>query len=163
MPENPDLGPDVDLTPRSVTTGPARRLNSAGAVALLALAAALGWVLWNGLSGAQVFFLNVDEAVERRDDMLDDRLRVQGVVVDDSVLATEFGADFRLAFNGAEVAVSHTGEMAELFGSGEPVVVEGGWEGETFNSDRMLIKHGNEYEEDNPERLDYDADDPPTQ
>ena len=45
----------------------------------------------------------------------------------------------------ARVKVLHHGDPPELFKDGIPVVCEGRWQGDTFESDRIMIKHGAEY------------------
>jgi cytochrome c-type biogenesis protein CcmE len=63
--------------------------------------------------------------------------------------------DFTVAFNGARVDVHHEGSPPELFEPGIPVVLEGRWDasGDFFDSDRILVKHSEQYEADNGERL----------
>ena len=151
----------MDLTPRAdapVERPRTRRWWAIGLGALLVLVA--GWVLWNGLSQATVFFYNVDEAVERQDEFDGQRLRVQGNVVEDSIARGDGGVSFVLTFAGAEVPVAHSGEPPELFGSEIPVVVEGEFaENGEFRSDRILVRHDSTYEEENHERLnDAEAD-----
>jgi cytochrome c-type biogenesis protein CcmE len=151
-----------DLTPR---TGPAdgaapgsaggrgrsRRLLAVGA--LVGVLAALGFVLFQGLNDAATFFYNVDEAVEQRDDLAGDRFRMQGNVIDGSVVETPTGVEFTITYNGVEVPVVHTGTPPELFGPDIPVVIEGTFEGDGFASDEILIRHDNTYDEENPDRI----------
>jgi cytochrome c-type biogenesis protein CcmE len=153
---------DLDLTPRTSEPDPEppsgrRRRRSPLAVALLVLLlGALSFVVFRGLTSATLYFYNADEAVERRDTLGDRRLRVQGEVQDD-VVETDSGARFTIAFEGVDVAVDHVGDPPDLFRPGIPVVLEGRWEGEVFASDRMLVKHSEEYRAENPERVPSDA------
>ena len=62
------------------------------------------------------------------------------------------GVRFRLTDGVSVVDVQHRGEPPELFADGAPIVCEGTWEGASFRSDRLMIKHGSEYEP--PEVLD---------
>ena len=48
-------------------------------------------------------------------------------------------------------------EPSDLFGVGQKVVVDGHWDGQTFESGQILLKHSEEYVEENPDRLDYDV------
>ena len=55
----------------------------------------------------------------------------------------------------------HTGSEPALFDAGVPVVAEGAWstDGTEFESEKLLVKHDENYEdydEENPERLDGD-------
>jgi cytochrome c-type biogenesis protein CcmE len=169
-PESPDATPvpqagsagDFDLTPR---TGPggvqgssapggrrSRRWMAVGA--LVVVLGALAFVLLRGIGDAATFFYNVDEAVERREELGEDRFRLQGNVAYGSVVETDGGVSFVLRFNGEEVPVEHTGTPPELFGPEIPVVLEGRFVGDTFASDEILIKHDSTYDEENPERID---------
>ena len=154
---------DVDLTPR--TSGPdgdqrsasTRRRMSPLAVALLVLLlGALTFVVFRGLTNATLYFYNADEAVERRSELGDRRFRVQGEV-QDGVEETANGARFTIVFDGVGVVVEHTGDPPDLFRPGIPVVLEGRWRGEVFASDRMLVKHSEEYKAENPDRVPSDA------
>ncbi|MFV0316765.1 MAG: cytochrome c maturation protein CcmE [Microthrixaceae bacterium] len=173
-PESPDAAPldlsdgasapagGFDLAPRGTAAedtgsqGPrvARRYVAIGL--LVVLLAALGYVLFVGLNDASTFFYNVDEAVDMRDQLAGERFRMQGNVMDGSVVETADGVDFVLSFGGVEVPVSHTGTPPELFGPDIPVVLEGsfGGDGEGFRSDEILIRHDNEYDEEHPDRVD---------
>ena len=47
----------------------------------------------------------------------------------------------------------HHGGPPELFKPGIPVVLEGRWQGDTYASDRIMVKHTEEYRAENPERV----------
>jgi cytochrome c-type biogenesis protein CcmE len=146
---------DLDLTPR--TSASPRRRRSPLAVALLVLLlGALTFVVFRGLSSATLYFYNADEAVERRDSLGERRFRVQGEVQDD-VVETDDGAGFTIVFNDVAVVVDHVGDPPDLFRPGIPVVLEGRWDGEVFASDRMLVKHSEEYRAENPDRVPEDS------
>ncbi|MEZ5238460.1 MAG: cytochrome c maturation protein CcmE [Microthrixaceae bacterium] len=166
-PESPDAAPldsdggasGFDLRPRTSApdAGPGgarsrRRYLAIGA--LVAVLVALGAVLVVGLNDAATFFRNVDEAVEMRDELQGERFRMQGNVVEGSVTETDDGVDFVISYHSVEVPVRHTGTPPELFGPDIPVVLEGTFSGEVFESDEILIRHDNEYDEENPERID---------
>ncbi len=148
-------GAELDLRPRSVDPAPARRRKRPWAyVAVIAVLVALGFVVFNGLQDATVFFLNVDDAVERRDEMGAKRLRIQGNVVGETLVESSVGATFDLTYNSAVATVRHLGDRPALFQPGIPVVIEGAWNGTTFESDRILVKHDSEYGTQNPARID---------
>jgi cytochrome c-type biogenesis protein CcmE len=69
------------------------------------------------------------------------------------VARTDEGATFTLAYGGAVAPVRHQGDLPQLFEPGIPVVLEGRWEGDRFESDRMLVKHSEVYTAENPERV----------
>jgi cytochrome c-type biogenesis protein CcmE len=130
-----------------VPTAPPRRPARARYVVLgLACLAALGFLLWKGLTDSAVYYRTVTESIERRDDGDADRFRMAGDVVPGSVVETDDGVAFTMTDGAATASVVHHGAPPELFADGVPVVVEGKWEGATFRSDRILIRHDNEYD-----------------
>lgn len=143
----------LDLTPRAVRP-PKKRQWWAFAVLALIIAG-VGFVAVKALNDATLFFYNADEAVAMRDTLGTDRFRLQGTVESGTIVDSATAVDFKVQFNGVEVAVSHIGDPPELFEAGMPVVLEGRWNdaGDTFESDRMLIKHDENYEEKNDDRL----------
>jgi cytochrome c-type biogenesis protein CcmE len=98
------------------------------------------------LSKNVVYFRTVSEAVAQRSSEGDDRLRVAGEVVPGTVAETRQGVQFDITDGKKTIAVVHKGDPPSLFKDGAPVVCEGNWsKGAAFDSDRILIKHGNEY------------------
>jgi cytochrome c-type biogenesis protein CcmE len=155
----------VELTPRTAPdvrgAVTARRRRSPWAYGVLALVVlGLGVVVYQGLTSASLYFYNADEAVDHQADLGEKRFRLQGTVQSDSIEPTGEGVDFTVAFNGVDVAVQHAGDPPELFEPGVPVVLEGRWDpsGDVFDSDRILVKHSEQYQADNGDRID-DAED----
>lgn len=145
-------GPRVDVppAPRVAPAGSRRRLWLAGAV----IAAALGFLLWQGLGNATVYFRTADEAVADRAQLGTKRFRIEGTVVAGSVRAGPASVAFDIKGVQQVVAIRHAGDPPELFQPGIPVVLEGRWSGEHFASDRIMVKHTSEYKEKNPDRVD---------
>ena len=167
-PESPDAGSDaeLDLTPRP------RDLEKRGSKVLPSLVIAvvlgvIGFVLFQGLSGATLFVRTADTAVEERGELGERRFRLTGTPI--AVTGNDFEFDnntavqFSIACDGSAVDVIHVGNVAEAFQLGVPVVLEGSWSGEVpldvaweqgandgyfFERDRMLVEHDNEYRED---------------
>jgi cytochrome c-type biogenesis protein CcmE len=108
-------------------------------------AAAVGALLVGGLSKNVVYFRTVSEAVRERPNEGDRRLRLAGAVVPGSVERRSDGVAFQVTDGNVTAAVVHKGDPPELFKDGAPVVCEGRWRGTTFSSDRLMIKHGEEY------------------
>lgn len=157
------MNPPLDLTPR---TGPeasaaaVRRRRSparavVGALVIVGLLAAIGFVLVRQVDGASLYYYNVDEAVAERDDIGDRRIRIQGTVVGEPVEADDEALAFTLAFEGKTVDVRYAGsEPPPLFGAGVPSVLEGRFTDDgRFTSDRIVIKHSEEYKEQNSDRV----------
>ncbi len=120
-----------------------RRLRYVVAAAIC-LAAVL-YLVFVGLSCNIVYFRTVSEAVAERADEGDARLRMAGEVVPGSVERRPDGVAFQMTEGGKVASVFHRGDPPELFADGAPVVCEGQWQGTTFDSDRIMIKHGSEY------------------
>ncbi|HSH60493.1 MAG TPA: cytochrome c maturation protein CcmE [Acidimicrobiales bacterium] len=128
-----------------------RRLWVAGAV----IAAALGFLLLQGLGEATVYFKTADEAVAQKEDLGDRRFRLEGAVVPGTVEAVPGRVVFDVrGTGGGTVGVVHQGDPPELFQPDIPVVLEGHWDGERYASDRIMVKHTSEYRAENPDRVD---------
>lgn len=126
--------------------------------ALAVVVAAVGFLMWQGLGNATVYFYTADEAVEEKDDLGSRRFRIEGAVVPGSVKErssnSENVVDFEIISAGVKVPVRHVGNPPELFQPGIPVVLEGNWEGDVYASDRIMVKHTTEYKAENPDRVD---------
>ncbi len=147
---------DLDLTPRDVPAGRSGRLRNWLIIGALAVAA--GFVLFQALTSARVYFLNVDEAVAQRADLGDDTFNMQGTVITEPVSIGD-AMVFTMTFGGENAKIRHIGaEPTDLFEVGEQVVAKGRWEGTEFVSNQLLVKHSEEYVEENPDRLDYELD-----
>lgn len=144
----------MELTPRPVVAS--RRRSPWVYGALVAVLLGLGVVVYQGLTSASLYFYNADEAVAQRADLGDKRFRLQGTVLGDSITPTDQGVDFAVVYNGVQVEVHHDGDPPELFQPGIPVVLEGRWSssGDAFASDTIRVKHSEQYQADNGDRLD---------
>ncbi len=125
------------------------RLWIAGIVVL----GALGYLVFQGLGNATLYFRTADEAVAQRQQLGERRFRIEGDVVDGSVRQVGDDVSFVLAKNNVEVPVRHKGDPPELFRPGIPVVLEGRFDGDHFSSDRIMVKHSETYVAKNPERV----------
>jgi cytochrome c-type biogenesis protein CcmE len=145
----------VELTPRAPRTAGAGRRSIWPKAVIVLVVAALGVVAVQGLDNAAIYFHNADEAVAMRDDLGDRRFRLQGSVVEGSIRRGEGGAEFDVVYNGEQVRVTHAGSTPEMFQDDIPVVLEGRWSATAavFESDRILVKHSEEYEADHGDRI----------
>lgn len=140
----------TDTAPPPAPSAPQRRSRAKrrAIVAAAVCAAAIITIIVLGvvLSKNVVYFRTVSEAVEQRAGQGGDRLRVAGEVVPGTIAETRRGVRFEVTDGKATIPVVHRGDPPGLFKDGAPVVCEGHWsEGAAFDSDRILIKHGNEY------------------
>jgi cytochrome c-type biogenesis protein CcmE len=143
--------PPIAPRPRR-SLGSRRRLT----VAVIIVLAALGVLLYQGLSNAATYFYTADQALAHKHDQGTRRFRIEGAVVAGSVHQT--GSDgtavkFQIANNGVTVDVVHSGGQPELFQDNIPVVLEGRWDGDHFASDTIMVKHSATYRQQNPTRV----------
>jgi len=148
----------MELTPRvtSDTSGAsARRRRPVVYAVLIVVLVGLGVVVYQGLTSASLYFYNADEAVAQRADLGDRRFRLQGTVLPGTITATDDGVAFTVAYAGQQVDVRHDGDPPELFQAEIPVVLEGRWDpsGRYFASDTIRVKHSEQYEADNGDRI----------
>lgn len=122
-----------------------RSLRIRYAVALAVSIGAVAWLVAGPLRSNIQYFRTASEAVESRAEDGDRRFRLAGEVVEGTVTETDGGVEFDVTDGAATVHVVHRGDPPQLFRPGVPVVCEGRWDGTRFASDRILIRHGNEY------------------
>jgi len=108
-----------------------------------AIVAVVAAVLVLNLSSSLVYFNTPTELTESEPG--DSRLRLGGQVAVGSVTDTTRGVAFAVTDGRHSVAVVHVGAPQQLFQEGIGVVVEGTWDGSTFHSDTMLVKHDEQY------------------
>lgn len=153
----------LDLTPRTSAavarrSGPGRRW--AAMAVLVGLAGVLVFIVVQA-QGASLYYRNADEAVAQKAELGDQRFRLQGVVVGKPV---EDGTAkvFDVAYRGVSVTIRHTGKEPALFKPGLPVVAEGRWNdaGTEFDSDRLLVKHTEDYKKADVDRKEYEQQHP---
>ena len=144
----PEPGPGPRARPRLEASGVTRRLWMAAVVVL----GALGFLVYQGLGNATLYFRTADEAVAQRETLGDRRFRIEGNVLSPVNQAGEV-VSFNIESNGVQVPITHKGDPPELFQPGIPVVLEGRFVGEGFSSDRILVKHSETYVAENPERV----------
>jgi cytochrome c-type biogenesis protein CcmE len=139
--------PDAPVPSRVVPRRRARYIVAVGGCVVAVIAIVL---LAVELSGNVVYFRTVSEAVHDRKDLGTSRFRLAGAVVPGTIVETKHGVDFKVTDGKHTVTVDHTGDPPDLFKPKAPVVVEGHWASRAaeapFASDRILIKHGNDYE-----------------
>ncbi len=104
------------------------------------------FVLFSGLADNTVYYLFVDEALERRTEFPDgERFRLAGIVVPGSIEEGPGDLEFDVT-NGVDVirVVTDT-TPPQLFQEDISVLSEGYWEGDRFRADQLIIQHNEEY------------------
>ena len=160
----------VDLTPRTVNPGRSRS-KWLQIVILVAVVLAVAGLVFFLITNSQAF-LEADVAVEERESQGERRFQLLGSPIQskDEVTAStvslgdEAVSPFTVAFDGVKVDVLSQQIPPQLFQCGVPVVLEGQWvnapppngvewpvganDGWYFHTDRILVKHDNDYTEE---------------
>ena len=146
----------LDLTPRDDqgTPAPRPKRHWAPLVVLALVLVAGGVIVTQFLRSAVDYYCNVDEIGSRSGCEAGRRLRVQGTVDRGTVETVNGITTFSISFNDETMAVRYEGQPGGIFEECEPVVVHGELVGATFEGDRVEVKHSNEYEAENSDRID---------
>jgi cytochrome c-type biogenesis protein CcmE len=114
-------------------------------VAGVGLVAVLTGFLLANIGDDLVYYRTTSEVVDDTRPVGAGRFRLGGQVVPGSISADEGGVRFDVTDGIVTLAVDHRGAPQQLFREGIGVVVEGTWDGTTFRSDSMIIKHDEQY------------------
>ena len=160
QPDDRDLDEGgLDLTPRDLEAAAVRRRGGRrwGPLVILGIVGIVIVLIAMQAGDASMYFKNADEAVADKASLGTKKFRLQGTVVGKPTSEAE-AVVFTVQYHGVDVVVRQTGSEPAMFKAGVPVVAEGRWNdaGTEFDSEKLLIKHDEKYDEDNPERVDGD-------
>ncbi len=147
---------DLNLSPRETAApSPVRRRGKRwpAILVLVLVFAGGGIVVTKFLTSAIDYYCNVDEIAVKSGCEAGRRLRIQGVVQEGSLHQTGGVTTFLIAYNGVTVPVRYEGDPGGIFQECVPVVVHGQMTDGTFNGDLVEVKHSNEYEAENKDRI----------
>ena len=149
----------MDLSPRPVraegTTRGRDRRKVLSIVVLVVVLGIGGLVISKFLTTSLDYYCNADEIGRKNGCVADRSLRIQGVVDKGSIVTDNGVTTFKITFNDVTVPVVYdSGEPGGLFQECIPVVVHGIMRADVFEGDEVEVKHGNEYDEKNKDRLD---------
>lgn len=135
---------------RRTFLGSRRRQIAAGVV----IAAAVAFLLFQGLGNATEYFKTADQAVADRASLGTRQFRIEGTV-DNDVRRLGNQTSFSITANRVTVPVLDSKEPPQLFKPGIPVVLEGHFAaaGPVFDSDLIMVKHSASYVAAHPDRL----------
>ena len=142
--------------PRAVRSTEQRRQRRRLAVVGVVIVAAIGFLLYKGLTTAIVYFKTTNEALAQRSTLGDSTFQLEGTVVRDSIRPTGAGqVSFTISGGGRTIAVTNSGSPPQLFKAGVPVVLVGHFvgSGDHFASNEILVKHSNQYIAAHPNRV----------
>lgn len=116
--------------------------------AVLIAGGALAYLSFGGIGENLVYYWTPTELVEHGDVAQGAVIRLGGQVEAGSLKWDKEANDLRFnVTDGSTVVPVHgTGVPPQMFREGIGVVVEGTMAGATFESDRLLVKHDNEYQ-----------------
>lgn len=117
-------------------------------IALAIAAGAIGWLAFGGIGENLVYYWTPTELRQAGDKALGTLVRLGGQVKPGSINWDKTASDLRFEVrdNGATVPVHSRFVPPQMFREGIGVVVEGRLSAKgIFESDRLLVKHGNEY------------------
>jgi cytochrome c-type biogenesis protein CcmE len=120
------------------------------------LAAALVFLLAEGLGSSLDYFDTIDQAYAHRAALGTSTLRLEGAVVPGTIRPTATGTDFAMCQGPHVVQVSNTGSPPALFQPRIGVVVVGHFTSATSNdfvSNDILVKHSATYAAAHPGRV----------
>jgi cytochrome c-type biogenesis protein CcmE len=147
---------DLNLSPREPVAAPAapRRGKRWPAIVVLVLVFAGGGIIVTKfLTSAIDYYCNVDEVGVKSGCEAGRRLRIQGVVQEHSLHQTGGVTTFTITYHGASLPVRYEGDPGGIFQECVPVVVHGQLIDGTFDGDLVEVKHSNEYEAENKDRI----------
>jgi cytochrome c-type biogenesis protein CcmE len=116
--------------------GSRRRQIGAAAV----IAAAVAFLLVEGLGNATEYYKTVPQAVADRAKLGTTQFRIMGTVGSD-VRQVGHQTEFTISYSQVSTHVVDSREPPQLFKPGIPVVLEGHWSGPVFQSDLIMVKH----------------------
>lgn len=158
---NPSPGPSPGPSTDVDRAGPAlprprRRSSKRLGLVFAVLLAAFVFLLVEGLGSSLNFFDTVNQAFAHRSTLGTRTFNLEGDVVAGSIHPTAVGTDFTIAEGTNRVAVANSGSPPQLFRVGIAVVVVGHFtspRSHAFVSDRILVKHSENYCAANPKRV----------
>lgn len=118
-----------------------------GALVVVMAGALLAWAVIGNLGNNIVYYWSPTELAEKGASAQGATVRLGGLVVPGSFDLSKCspGCAFRVTDGKTEVAVETEGLPPQMFRAGIGVVVEGSLQGEVFHTDRVMIKHDNQY------------------
>ena len=154
-------GNGPDLSPRKVVPTAARGKRKPwfayGVLALVVVAG--GVVVTKFLTNSLDYYCNVDEVGVKDGCDVDRNIRIQGVVQQGSVAEVGAVTNFVVTFNGVSMPVALSSKPTGLFQECIPVVVTGRVTevadgSRLFEGDEVLVKHDENYDKENADRID---------
>ncbi len=124
--------------------------------ALAVAAAALGVLALGNIEENLVYYWTPTDLLAKQTSVQDATIRLGGMVQKESLvwnaetLSLRFTMGEKPEPGGPSVVVVSTGAPPQMFREGIGCIVEGRFDGQIFHSDRLMVKHSNEYRPPEP-------------
>lgn len=119
----------------------------------LVLVGSLVFLVAKGLGSALNFYLPADQAVAQKATLGNQTFNLEGLVEPGSVHHTRAGVDFVVTAGATRVQVINSGSPPQLFQPDIPVIAVGHFNGSSFVSDQIMVKHSSTYIAAHPGRV----------
>jgi cytochrome c-type biogenesis protein CcmE len=113
-------------------------------VAASIVAAAIAFLVVEGLGNATEYYKTVPQAVADQASLGTRHFRIMGTV-DNDVKQAGHTTTFSITYERVTAQVVDSKEPPQLFKPGVPVVLDGYWSGTVFQSDLIMVKHTANY------------------
>jgi cytochrome c-type biogenesis protein CcmE len=137
-----------------MTPATQKRLAAVGAV--LVASAAVLYMAFGGIGQNLVYYWDATQLLAKAEAARGATIRLGGMVQKGTVewnpntLELKFKVGMQSELGGPAILVDSTGAPPQMFREGQGVVVEGQFDGQVFHSDRVLVKHSNDYHPPRP-------------
>ena len=124
-------------------------------IAIGVIALTLTYLVYGGVKDTMVYYLTVDELVERTPSVYEQRVRVSGTVVPGSIRKeVDGGLEFKITDGKETIDVNYRGIIPDIFRDNVEAVVEGAYTPErVFQADVLLAKCPTKYESEDKLKL----------
>lgn len=153
------IPPEVDELPQFEREGEGGGMHPAWILVLLVAVGGIVYMLFDGTK-SETYFMEVDQAVTRQDELVGEVIRIKGEVEKGSIVSQkgQLQTTFRVAAKGKSVEVTYDKAMPDTFDAGQEVVVQGKLEqGLKINADEVVVKCPSRYEGQPPTAQDAAA------
>ncbi len=123
------------------------------AIAILLIVGAIAFVLAKGLGSSLEYFQTANQAVADRAQLGSQDFNIEGAVVPGTIRRFGNKLTFEIQSKGVVVHVVSTGSPPQLFQAKIPVVLAGHFQGITFESNQIMVKHSAQYVAAHPNRV----------
>jgi len=117
-------------------------------ISIVLLVGGVGFLAIGGLQSSKSYYVTVDEMYAKADRLAGHKLKVAGVVSENSIERPGGVLHFRLERNGKELPVTYVGKapVSDMFDAGVEAVVSGYYRAPNFEAEEIQAKCASKYE-----------------